>query len=240
MEECGMTRKLALKEEERMRTRCLILTTLLGLGEASKQKLHEKLKGKILARATLSKKVNELVGEKIIRIEKGPRGPVGTHNCSLKFKGLVYLLLECNLNDEELEKTLMNLLHSEKLKELRVFENMIDPLGIAQVLVQSLSELRSKVNLKYFDEEWFEACLAEIFEMAFLKRFAEMPKHKQAHLGKEAGTSFKHAIMKYPGRKKNVLAWCDSKIKNAQNMRKQMEQQITIFQGVRRFLRNLR
>jgi len=235
-----MTRKLASKEKERIQTRCLILKTLLGLGEASKQKLHEELKERIHARATLSKRVNELAEENIIRIEKGPRGPVGTHNCNLKIKGLAYLLLECTLDDEDLEKTLTKLLHSEKLKELRFFAHIVGPLDIAQVLTRSLSELRSKINLEYFDEEWFEVLLTEIFEIAFLERFLGMPKHKQARLGKEAQKSIRRAIMKRPRIKKDVLAWCDSKIKNAQVVKKQKKREIQIFQGVSIFFRNLR
>jgi len=143
--ETDMTEKLT-SSEKRVNAYFSILKVLLREGVASKQRISELVPG---SRSTISKRIEELKEERIVVIEKGARGPVGTHNCILTFKGLYYLFVNKKLHGKDLQigiRKLFDEVGFSKNKYLRQqnFENVV------RIAIEDSAK---SVNLEYFDEK---------------------------------------------------------------------------------------
>jgi DNA-binding HxlR family transcriptional regulator len=157
-----------------MRTKeanCDILKKLLSLGEVSIYKLGKNLKG-IIVRATLIKKLKELKKKDLVKLRKEKaRGPKGTYYYSLTVKGIFFLILECKLEKDEMFKTLMSLFQSKSLQNVKPIFNMVSvsESEVSEIINKSLYELKSKVNLDYFDQEWAVSLVEEVFMSYFIE-----------------------------------------------------------------------
>lgn len=226
-----MTEKLTL-DQKRCQSRCQILETLLALDVASKQGLHKEL-AKKMSRATLSKRVDELKNEGLVNIEKGSRGPVGTHNCSLEFKGLVYLVLECNLEGERLEKALMKLFSNKKFNVFRpLMHTHKDRVLLSQVVAKSISELRFKINLQHFDQDWALLLFFRLLEEALWERFKELRVNTLDDVRK---------LLKSTGiKKRDLIEFYKAELEAAKSIRKEGESKIGVYKALIKIAQKIR
>jgi len=130
-----------------------ILKALLSEKEASIYKLN-----KILKEAnypTVWRYVKRMEKDGLIKISEKP-DKRETKLISITSKGIATLLIEGDLTKEELEKS-SNLFWSKMdwISKLPQTERLLTLKFLAEVWADSLLNLRPKINLKYFDEEWF-------------------------------------------------------------------------------------
>jgi len=108
---------------------------------------------------TLRRHIRKLKDQDLINIEKGLRkngktDQRGTKNLSLTFKGLVYLILKAELTENESRAIINRVLarpHYQKLEMAK--SSSIQNISV-DALKKSFYELKPKVNLEYFDEDY--------------------------------------------------------------------------------------
>lgn len=164
---------------------------------------------------TLLRHINKLTKDGFIEEEKGTRrdGKVDereTKNLSLSFKGLVYLVLNANLTERESRAIVDRIFRRPEFQKLEIAKKM----SVVEIPVASLKnffvEIRPKINLEYFDEDW---TMELLFENLILKNcldeiiawkeeiFKNLSKRELVVLAKKA----KRDAMKLPEEWLNLL-----------------------------------
>lgn len=144
-----------------------ILKALLPESSRSIYVLRDELKEKLAEKnievnyPTLRRRINKLVDEGFINVEEGVRknGRVdqrGTKNLSLAFKGLVKLILEAELSESESRTIVNRVLGKPQYKKLEMAKKSSIQQISTDAIRKSFYELRPKVNLKYFDEDYVQ------------------------------------------------------------------------------------
>jgi len=150
-----------------------ILKTLLSEEKVSIYKLNKTLKANY---PTVWRYVNKMERDGLIEISEKP-DKRDTKLLSITDKGVATLLIEGDLTREELEK-ISNLFWSKTgwIKSLPPNERDLTLKFLAEVWADSLLNLRPKINLKYFDREWFREISLEENIKAFKKKEKEYRK----------------------------------------------------------------
>jgi DNA-binding MarR family transcriptional regulator len=165
---------------------CEILKNLMSESSRSIDRLQKDLSpklGKTANYPTVRRHVNDLEKNGYLEFKEGVRknGRVDkrkTHNVSLTFKGLAYILLRGpEFTDSEITQIINKVSKPSNLQ-------LSKDLAIIQIPVEAfrktMSELRPKVNLEFFDEEYmmqtfFVLLRGNVFEYVgkFLKKKTE-------------------------------------------------------------------
>ena len=133
---------------------------------ALRDDLKEKLGGEKVNYPTLRRHINKFVKEGLIDVERGTRkngkpDKRGTQNLSLSFKGLVYLILKSDLTESESRTIVNRVLAMPHFKKLEMAKDPYVQLMSIDSLKESFSQLRPRVNLEFFDEDYVRELLFE-------------------------------------------------------------------------------
>ena len=143
-----------------------ILKALL-IPQKSLYELEKNLKGTLIDSnyATVYRHIEKMRTEGLIRTAKtqrknGKQDKRETKKPELTLKGLATVLIEGDLEKEELASAIRRVLQNEFNKLPQEF---LTKAKMDNVIANMLLKLRPKVNLKYFDEEYFIDVLVDSF-----------------------------------------------------------------------------
>jgi len=145
-----------------------ILKTLLAKDDISIYELNKTLGNKNYV--TVLRHVHKMLDDSVLKL-RSSRSKRNAELLEVTGKGIATLLLRGNLSKQELfqidlkasKLDFPNLLHIER--DL-----------LAEVFVDSLVEIRPKVNLEFFDEEWFRHVWFEATGKAMVKAIKKHEK----------------------------------------------------------------
>jgi DNA-binding PadR family transcriptional regulator len=143
-----------------------ILKALL-IPQKSLYELEKNLKGKLIDSnyATVYRHIQKMKKEGLVRTYKTPRkngkqDERETQKPDLTLKGIATVLIEGDLEKEELESAVRRVLQNEFNSLPLAFLTLTK---IDGMVANMLLRMRPKVNLKYFDEEYFIDVLVDSF-----------------------------------------------------------------------------
>jgi hypothetical protein len=193
--------------------------------------------------ATLQRKIKKLAEyEMITRLPEKPIKKDGTPDKRLPetwdvtIKGLTYLILNNHLKNADLEKALIRLFNSnKKLHGLQPFINIPEYRSIViQSVTESMSKLRSKINFQHFDREYVITLFLSLNEEILWKHFQKL---KTPTL--EEAKKLVKKVVKISGKNK-LLNWYKLQLQDAQQLKREAENKISIYKTILKFIRNVR
>jgi hypothetical protein len=184
-----------------------ILLALLG-SQPSMYGLEKSLEGRNYAtvyRHIKKMQKNGLLNTSKVARKNGKQDMRGTEKPELTLKGLATLIIDGELQKKELIIAAKKVLQTEYSD---VPEDFIQDTNINEIFANTLLKMRHKINLKYFDEDYFN----EVFNLSFAETlFDELKKHD---FQKET----KHKAKAQKLKKKYVTS---KQIETLKNLRKQ-------------------
>lgn len=200
------------------------LADVTGIPYPTLQRRIDKLKGyKMIARFS---------DEEVVRKNGSPdkRRP---QTWDVSIKGLAYLIVNDYLKEAELEKALMRIFNTHKnLRSLGRFMDVAEYRSIVvNGVIESIFELRSKINFQYFDREYVLNLFFPLLEQAFWKRLEQLQKQSPKELKR---------LVKQSGMKNKIWKWYSTELEIARSQKKEAENRIGNYRTILKFVRNIR
>jgi Fe2+ or Zn2+ uptake regulation protein len=138
-----------------------ILKALLPQGSHSIYKLKDELKESYPKAnySTLWRKIKGLNKFGLLNTREGTRknGTIDrrdTKNIELSVKGLIFLIQKANLNEHEIQQLVNRFLSVPKYQTFNIIKAQIGRQAPIDALTKSFEQIRSRINLEYYDEEY--------------------------------------------------------------------------------------
>ena len=187
---------------------------------------------------TVERRIPKLQGLGIITLVEKRRRKDGMKDkrkperWALTLKGLVYLIVNEELSDKELEKPLQKLFDSVKyLKHLGslVLHEKYKSLVI-RTTKQSISQMQAKVNFEHFDKEYVTDLLGNLFIKNLFRNLR--------NLKSKSSDENVVALMQKTGTEKQVYQFFEENLKNFKSARKKIEDNIRLCQNAMKLLKH--
>jgi len=102
---------------------------------------------------------------------------------------------------------------------------------VVEGMIESIFELRSKINFQYFDREYVLGLFFPLLEEAFWKRFEKTQRHTPEELKR---------LVRRTGMKNKIWKWYKEQLEIAKLQRKEAENRIGDYRTILKFVRNIR
>lgn len=81
-------------------------------------------------------------------------GRYSVRACELSVKGLIFLIQKANLDEHEIQQLVNRFFSTHKYQTFNIIKAQIGRQAPIDALIKSFKQIRSRINLEYYDEEY--------------------------------------------------------------------------------------